>query len=430
MKSNRYNTIRLAAGLLTVLVVLAHEYLPKKRLLLFPNPSIEHVIYGADDRNGVVSASWLDESTETWRCNFEDEANFFCGYSLYFPAVFDDFSKGVDLSGYEGINLRIRYQGEAQRLRLFLRNYNSAYATNGEWDSTKFMSINPLTEDLRGDAFFKLSEFGVADWWLLARDIGRAHAAPEFEAVVAFGIDFVTPGTHTVAVEEIELVGAWIAPEQLYLSIITFWLTLVFWEGGHRFYLMRVHSSKANEVISDLVSSYQRLEVRRKEYQALSTTDVLTGAMNRAGINKFTDALFASGCERSSIGVMLLDIDHFKSINDQCGHDTGDQILQEVAQLVSANTRENDAFGRWGGEEFIIVSQQSSPHSLASLAEKLREKIAAHAFAARQPLRLTISIGATMAAQDEPFQAAFKRADQALYRAKNNGRNRVEFGAA
>lgn len=429
MKSSLYNAIRLAAALLTVLMVIAHEYLPQKRLLLFPNPNIDHVIYGAEGSEGQASASWVDESEETWRCKFEDKPNFYCGYSVYFPAAFNDFTNGVDLSGYEGINLRIHYQGDAQRVRLFLRNYNSAYAKNGEWDSTKFMSINTLTTDLRSEALFKLSEFSVADWWILARDIGRRHAAPEFSSVVAFGIDFVTPGVHTVSVEKIELVGAWIAPEKLYFSIIVFWLGLVFWEGGHRFYLMRVHSSKANEVISELVSSYQRLEVQKKEYQALSTTDALTGAMNRAGINAFVAALFSSSCEHTTIGVIVLDIDHFKSINDQCGHDVGDQILQEVAELISANTRENDAFGRWGGEEFIIICQQSSVQSLQSLAEKLRQRIFQHEFAARQSLQLSISLGVTMAAHDETFQSVFKRADQALYRAKNSGRNRVVYKA-
>lgn len=427
MKSSLYNSIRLAAGLLTLLVVLVHQYLPQKRFLLFPNEHVDHAIYGAEDEAGMSSASWIDEDLEAWRCDFADKANFFCGYSLFLPHALEDVTQGHDFSGYEGLNVSIRYEGEAQRLRVFLRNYSSAYAGQDVWDSTKFMSINTLRSDLVNEAFFSLSEFSVADWWILARDIGREHAAPEFTNVVSFGIDFLTPGVHKVKVEKIEFVGAWVAPEQLYFSIIMFWLALVFWEGAHRFYLMRVHSSKTNEVISNLVSSYQRLEVEKREYRALSTTDTLTGIMNRSGIDQFLKRLFDDGSHRDDIGVILLDVDHFKDVNDTRGHDAGDRILQQMSRIVLENTRQHDAFGRWGGEEFILICPQSSPHSLHFLAEKLRQKIASHVFEPEQPLQLTVSMGATIVAASEAFEAAFKRADEALYEAKRSGRNRVEL---
>ncbi|WP_268871390.1 GGDEF domain-containing protein [Teredinibacter purpureus] len=130
---------------------------------------------------------------------------------------------------------------------------------------------------------------------------------------------------------------------------------------------------------------------------------------------------------RTNIGLMIFDIDHFKRVNDRRGHDTGDRVLKSMAKLISINTRDSDLVGRWGGEEFLHISSDIQKSNLMELAEKLRNAVAFYTFEENDPLTITISIGVTLFRKDEPFLKALKRADDALYAAKNNGRNCCVF---
>lgn len=427
MKSQLYSALRICAGFATLLIALFHDRLPEKRLALYPNTEITHVIFGATTESGEAATSWVDEDQQHWQCRFEPKDNFYCGYSLYFPSAFDDFSKGVDLSGYTGMNIKLDYTGPAQRVRLFLRNYNPSYAQNGVWDSTKFMSINAQASDFNKSARFSLTEFSVADWWVLQKNIDRRYAAPEFEKIVAFGIDFVSPGNHEVAVKKVELVGPWIATEQLYLGLLIFWMVLIIWEASSRIYMLYIRSRKSDQMIRNLLNSYSQLETEKKEYETLSTTDMLTGVMNRTGINLFVQKLFGSDFHKEHIGIVLFDIDHFKQINDNLGHDAGDRVLRKVASIIADNIRATDVFGRWGGEEFILVCPQTIEKDLKTLAEKLCDLVRNHRF--DDAVKVTLSAGVTTVHANETFDVIFKRADDALYDAKKAGRNRVVFRA-
>src|SRR5690606_30365038 len=130
------------------------------------------------------------------------------------------------------------------------------------------------------------------------------------------------------------------------------------------------------------------------------------------------------------MGLMVFDIDHFKQINDRFGHDVGDLVLQKFAKIFSHNIRQTDIFGRWGGEEFILICPKIPQARLQDLAEKLRSTIEQQDFEIRgQSLRITVSVGATIVDSKEPFEEVFKRADTALYQAKDQGRNQVQFEA-
>ena len=128
-------------------------------------------------------------------------------------------------------------------------------------------------------------------------------------------------------------------------------------------------SMKDGERFDRLISDYKNLELEKREFETRSVTDVLTGAMNRAGVQQFIEQLFST--DRSGqMGVLLLDVDHFKAVNDQFGHDVGDRVLTDVAKLIAQNTRLTDVFGRWGGEEFILICPQVPAEHLSALAEK------------------------------------------------------------
>ncbi|MBL3568443.1 sensor domain-containing diguanylate cyclase [Rhodovulum visakhapatnamense] len=155
--------------------------------------------------------------------------------------------------------------------------------------------------------------------------------------------------------------------------------------------------------------------------------DPLTGALNRRGLSA------ALGSRDEARGVVLFDLDHFKAVNDALGHDAGDQLLRDIAEIVTRNVRDSDLLVRWGGEEFLVVMTSSAEVLLVQTAERLRQAIAAHT-----PMRIgattrpvTASFGVSMAHPGETgIAAAIRRADEALYAAKIRGRNRVFSAAA
>jgi diguanylate cyclase (GGDEF)-like protein len=120
----------------------------------------------------------------------------------------------------------------------------------------------------------------------------------------------------------------------------------------------------------------------------------------------------------------MIDIDHFKRINDTFGHLTGDAVLREFVGLVSDNIRKNDVFARWGGEEFMILAPNSELESAGLLAEKLRLIISSARF--ESDAAVTASFGVAQLKPGDTFDTFTMRADAALYRAKDKGRNRVE----
>jgi len=159
----------------------------------------------------------------------------------------------------------------------------------------------------------------------------------------------------------------------------------------------------------------------------LAETDPLTGLSNRRGLQKQLRRRLPAPGRQALGGVLILDIDHFKSINDRYGHESGDAILATFAARVRATLRATDLIARWGGEEFLIVLPGAGPQELLPVAERVRAAVAEEPFPHRSgALTVTVSIGAAMMGLDAAsFEEATRQADAALYRAKARGRNRV-----
>lgn len=176
-----------------------------------------------------------------------------------------------------------------------------------------------------------------------------------------------------------------------------------------------------------LLVHHLKLRLRTNMYRTLSVTDTLTGVANRSGLTTAAESLFCAGSEQG-LCVIFMDIDHFKSINDQYGHDSGDKVLVEVAQVFRRCIRQDDAVGRWGGEEFILLCAGMDKVAGLRRAEDIREQVAQHVFdRAKLPIKVTLSLGVALVKPQESFETACKRADEALYKAKSSGRNRVVF---
>lgn len=155
-------------------------------------------------------------------------------------------------------------------------------------------------------------------------------------------------------------------------------------------------------------------------------SDSLTGLLNRRALGE----ILAEEAERARryerpLSILLLDIDHFKRVNDEFGHDLGDEVLYQMAQTCLSSLRASDRVGRWGGEEFLVLLPETSPEEALVLAERLRQKVAETVCTARgRRMQVTVSIGVASLAPDESWESTYARVDGALYEAKRGGRNR------
>jgi two-component system, cell cycle response regulator len=168
------------------------------------------------------------------------------------------------------------------------------------------------------------------------------------------------------------------------------------------------------------------LKRRSAEFAEMSRTDALTGLHNRRHLEEQLRRLASSARRHNHpLAVIMLDIDHFKSVNDSLGHDGGDAVLQEFARRVSSAARDEDVVGRWGGEEFLLILTETDMAGTRRLAERVRESVAATTFQlGDRQLVVTVSAGCVSGPADNPDELV-RQADAAMYQAKSSGRNRV-----
>ena len=192
----------------------------------------------------------------------------------------------------------------------------------------------------------------------------------------------------------------------------------------------------ADLVVKAAISSIQRgqlLERTRadnRRLETLATTDPLTRLLNRrAFLDRLSAEVDRSHRYGAVLSILMLDVDHFKLVNDNAGHLTGDSVLGQIGMLLQSAVRSVDVVARYGGEEFVVLLPETHPEGAVAFAERLREVIEQHAFLTGQgePLHLTASIGVASypSSTVRSTEDLFARADEALYRAKSSGRNQV-----
>ena len=176
--------------------------------------------------------------------------------------------------------------------------------------------------------------------------------------------------------------------------------------------------------VTDQISREQNILVEKDIYKELSEIDALTQVYNRRAMDaKLTELLNLAKRYNRPLSLIMFDIDRFKNINDTFGHETGDLILKELAAAAKENLRTTDFFARYGGEEFMVIAPETSLKTAKELAERLRLKIHEHDF--KIGINVTISLGVTSLTAEDSEQSIINRADSALYKAKEGGRNLV-----
>lgn len=177
-------------------------------------------------------------------------------------------------------------------------------------------------------------------------------------------------------------------------------------------------------VLATSVWWMRRLKALNDRFKAMAQTDPLTGLLNRNGLfHSFESDLKRALRYGRPLSVIMLDIDHFKRINDELGHLMGDKVLADVGRLITQVTRHVDTVCRWGGEEFVVICHETPLDQAQQLAERVLQLARTHAFVSQRPL--TLSAGVTSVLPGDTPDRMVQRADMALYQAKRSGRDRV-----
>ena len=181
-------------------------------------------------------------------------------------------------------------------------------------------------------------------------------------------------------------------------------------------YLLKPINASALE---ELIAKCEK-KLALKDTKQLAYYDQLTGIYNR---HKITEIVKKIDFVKDQYGILFIDLDNFKHVNDTYGHSVGDAVLKKLASTIEQSIRKDDYFGRWGGEEFLIIMKEAKLQDLQKRAEALVSIIEKKHFDVVE--HTTISVGVTQAKDHEIFEDVLKRADEALYKAKNSGKNRA-----
>jgi diguanylate cyclase (GGDEF)-like protein len=349
----------------------------------------------------------------------------YCGY--FFSAGVG--AEGIDLSGFDTVTIDLERTGPPPHdMRLYIRNFEPGISRIEQWETQK---VNEVEFDLpeHGPIVIPLKLLRTAAWWsaaqrvpLLRRDTRIDHAT-DVELYTGGGTQL---GKHRFVLKSMRIQGKFISQYRLLLWLVRAWIGfgMAWLLLGLMHYRANLNLSKARLV--KLSSINRALELEAQELASQVYVDPLTGALNRQGLrNVLMKQLLADEGDVAEFAVMFVDIDHFKRINDGHGHSVGDAVLRHFAAMVKLEIRATDILVRWGGEEFLIVCPGTDLVDAHALGEKLRSCVTREPWPAA--LNVTASFGITKTHAGEHFGDAIDRADKALYRAKENGRNRIEL---
>lgn len=373
---------------------------------------------------GNSRVKWEDHDLQRWSCELDEQFRSpYCSYLLFLA---DADGKGFDLEAVTSMTIWLSYQGNAEHIRLYLRNRHPNYFHASDTTSTKYNTVEIPVEKMGEGLTINMADFRVAEWWLVQKRIALSDSHPEFSDIVVLEVQtgsLVREGRHEIQLHKVVFNGTLITRESLYKWMVIGWSVCILLMLLYRLLHLRWTLNKTIRHQQELESINKLLNLQNKKFEDLAKTDQLTGLLNRVGIREpLYKGLKAWEESRTPFSFVLIDLDHFKQVNDNYGHKAGDDTLIAAAKLLDRNVRRTDYLARWGGEEFILVCPNTTLEQASTLAETLRRKIEE---AELHPAsNVTASFG--VASMSEPsLDQLFKLADEALYAAKSQGRNCV-----
>lgn len=339
------------------------------------------------------------------------------------------FENPLNLARYEFVRVNIKSIGEGpQNIKIYLRNFNPDYSSQEKTNSLKLHQLQFDPNDENNPFDVPLTAFVVPQWWLSEMKLSPLQASQELENILFIEVatgDNRTPGEHHVVIQSIEFHGKWISYAQLISIILASWFCFALFILINGTLQARVKISSERRTKEALQDINKALSLEKIELEEQAKRDHLTGALNRFGLRQhLLEAVRAVEIQQSELSVIMMDIDHFKQINDSFGHDIGDHVLCHFSKLIHGSIRESDSFGRWGGEEFILICPSSRLEQSSKQAENLRLQLEKSDWP--EKIKVSSSFGVAQMKTGENISDTIKRADLALYQAKSLGRNRVE----
>ena len=410
----RFEIMVIGLLLLTIGAVLFSNLILRNSVVISPGGGVRFTTewHGDQSLGGTSTVRADGHRPLRWSCTLRAQYRYpFCAYEIL-------LARGLDLSRFQTVTINLTYSGPADSFRIYLKNFNPAYSRPQLRDTLKYNQIELPVSNGKQAVEARLADFKVADWWIQKNRIPYRLSRTQFDNVVGLEIDTgisARPGEHHFRVESIILKGNIVPIEQWYLGIISCWIVVTC-----LFLILRILRLQRDLRQRRRLHAVARNEAKLAQESA--RRDPLTGLYNRLGVTECYQQMLSEWAGKPA-AIMLIDIDHFKAINDGFGHEQGDEVLAAFAALLRDHTRDSDLIARWGGEEFLLIGRVSDPHAAVEIAEKLRGLIAAHSFVHD---KLTASFGVHYCDRlPENPGPAIACADRALYAAKQQGRNIV-----
>lgn len=385
-----------------------------------------YVIAQSDSVDGGSSAIAMERTDSSIIVDYELKEGYAYPYAGIKIFLGDGKIRGKNLSHFDSIFVWIKPRGEGT-VRLYMRAYDSTFYRQDDETSLKFNEIEffPLEETY--PAVFVPQEFRVASWWVAQNEINVHNARVDLSNVPLIEIQTGTNaplGYGTLEIKGLCFKGKKIAKVDLVTFLVAIWFVTFLIILVIRFFDYSRERAANKKKQEELEKNLEALQIEKSEYEKSSKEDPLTGCLNRAGFSSILlreqENLSKNG---SPVSFVILDIDHFKVVNDSYGHNVGDEVLVNLTKLIQGKIRNTDALVRWGGEEFVILCGDTPIQNAQFLAEKLRVAIEKTALIKQQ--QVTCSFGIAEMIPNEDPKKLFERADKALYAAKEGGRNRV-----
>ncbi|MBW8881682.1 MAG: GGDEF domain-containing protein [Asticcacaulis sp.] len=417
--SARFETALLGLLLLTAVAVACKTALLDRTIRFTPESTAgySHLVFSDGDTDGKSSVNGL--GSLRWTCDLRaGNAYPYCGYELFLDH--DRGTHGLNLTNMRSLAITMVYRGASSSFRIHLKNFDPRYSVKADDESPKYLRVEAdTTPGQLQHTEFVLSDFGVADWWLRKRKLPPQFGRPQFDDVTSLIVETGSEaplGHHEFDIREVIVHTAVLNDAQWYSLLLGIWIVMVVLYLGYR------------------VSNLRRALEERRTLETLALLDAqeaarrdhLTGLLNRRGLTERFDDLVKSRPDPIPLTVILIDIDHFKALNDSYGHAFGDQVLSTFANVVSRNVRVVDMVARWGGDEFIVVCADVDRRGVQRIAEKIRERIAGFDFGPCGQVTASFGIYWSNLPAADLGQLVIQ-ADMALYAAKAGGRNCCRF---
>lgn len=401
----------------TIAAVIWQDVILQRTITLTPETIVQLSRMPHTDKSLNGNSTAAEKTPFVWSCTLRKGFDYpYCGYEIFLGP--NRSEKGLDLTNLKSLTLTLTYRGPSKSFRIYLKNFDKRYATNVVDDSPK---INRVEDEVPSGrevtVAFEAADFGVADWWLFKHKLPPNLSHPQFDNVTSIDVQTGTDnalGRHDFTVRQIVIRKAIMGDAQWYLSLLGAWVVMIGAYLAYRFRTLRTEIARRREM--------QALALAQaEEAEAAARQDHLTKVLNRRGIaERFEEYAGAPG--KNALGVILIDIDRFKSLNDSFGHGYGDDVLSTIATLIRRNVRPDDTVGRWGGEEFLVLCPAIDQLDAQRVAEKLRRRIEHYHFGDCE--KVTVSLGVHwVEVLDSDLPGLVSLADIALYSAKRAGRN-------